>query len=445
MNMLSALLKGLRTRRLVWVRASALLAVGLLLPVAATAQDQPPVPVVAAHVTQEDVSSGHTFVGTVMPTRVAAIGSAVDGRVIEFYVNEGDRVKADQPLAQLLTKTLDIELEGAKAELELRKQELLELENGTRPEELAQAKARLEQMKALHEYAEAKLERAKRLIKSRSSSPEELEDALSAHQAAEQRLAEAQAAYEMAVNGPRKEQIEQARARVRFQEEVINGIEDRIRKHTIVTRFDGYVTAEHTEIGQWVKSGELVAEVMELDSVDVRITVLEDYIDAVAVGTPARVEVGAIPGEAFTGEVVAIVPHADVRARSFPVKVRVKNKMNNGSVMLKSGMFARVTLPVGHREKALLVPKDSLVLGGPSPMVYVVDTASASSNTGTVRPVPVEMGVAYQGRIQVKGALKPGDFVVTRGNERLRPGQPVTITTIEPDTQQAEAVSKTKR
>lgn len=78
-------------------------------------------------------------------------------------------------------------------------------------------------------------------------------------------------------------------------------------------------------------------------------------------------------------------------------------------------------------------------------MVYVVDTASASSNTGTVRPVPVEMGVAYQGRIQVKGALKPGDFVVTRGNERLRPGQPVTITTIEPDTQQAEAVSKTKR
>jgi HlyD family secretion protein len=372
-----------------------------------------------AKVVQSDVTSGHAFVGTVMPTRVAVIGSAVDGRVTHFYVNEGDRVKADQPLAQLLTNTLEIQLAGAKAELELRRQELAELENGTRPEEVNQAKAHLEEMKALKAYTEAKLERAKRLVKSRSGTEDELEDAISAHQQAEQKFRNAEAAHEMAVNGPRQERIAQARAKVQVQQAVVEGIEDRIRKHTIRSPFDGYVTAEHTEVGQWVSSGE------ELDTVDIRVSVLEDYIDKLHVGASARVEVGALPDEAFTGEVVLIVPNADLRSRSFPVKIRVKNKMENGIVLLKSGMFASVTLPVGSSEKSLLVPKDSLVLGGPSPVVYVVDTQSESATTGTVRPTPVELGVAHQGLIQVKGALQAGQWVVTVGNERLRPGQPV--------------------
>lgn len=421
-----------------------LLVTALAFASTASAQEMPPAPVHVAKVVQQDVSSGHTFVGTIMPKRIAAIGSAVDGRVTHFYVNEGDRVKADQPLAQLLTNTLEIELEGAKAELELRRQELAELQNGTRPEELAQAKAHLDEMKALRAYTQLKLERAKRLVKTRSGTEDELDDAISGADQAEQKYRQAEALHEMAVNGPRKERIAQALARVRHQEEVVRGIEDRIKKHTIRSYFDGYVTAEHTEIGQWVSSGELVAEVMELDWVDIRVMVLEDYIDKVSVGAPARIEVGALPDEAFTGEVVLIVPHADVRSRSFPVKVRVENKVVNGSVLLKSGMFARVTLPVGTRENSLLVPKDSLVLGGPSPMVFVVDVDAKSAQQGTVRPMPVELGVAHEGLIQVKGALKPGELVVTRGNERLRPGQAVQFT-IPQDPKAKEVTSTAKR
>src|SRR5688500_8681683 len=71
----------------------------------------PPANVVTAKAIEREITSGHTFVGTVMPKRISTVGSAVDGRVVDFKVNLGDRVKKADPLAQLLTKQLEIELE----------------------------------------------------------------------------------------------------------------------------------------------------------------------------------------------------------------------------------------------------------------------------------------------------------------------------------------------
>ena len=97
-----------------------------------------------APVQQQAVAAGQEFVGTVFPTRTAVIGSAVDGRVIEFPINEGDRVEAGQTLAQLLTETISLELQAAEAELQLRQEEWNELNNGSRSEEIEQSRARVE-------------------------------------------------------------------------------------------------------------------------------------------------------------------------------------------------------------------------------------------------------------------------------------------------------------
>jgi len=145
------------------------------------------------------------------------------------------------------------------------------------------------------------------------------------------------------------------------------------------------------------------------------------------VGMTARVEIAALRGEALTGQIVLIVPQADVRSRTFPVKVRLNNRKAGGSVLIKAGMFARVTLPVGRQVAATLVPKDALVLGGPKPTVYVVDPGEASRDAGRARAVPVVLGVASGELIQVTGPIKPGEQVVVRGNERLMTGQAVTI------------------
>jgi RND family efflux transporter MFP subunit len=153
--------------------------------------------------------------------------------------------------------------------------------------------------------------------------------------------------------------------------------------------------------------------------------VLEQYLENLRVGADARLEVSALPSHTFTGKVAAIVPQADLRSRSFPVKIRVENTVVEGSPLLMPGMFARATLPVGKPEKATLVPKDAVVLGGPTPVVWLVDATSPTAKSGKARMAPVQLGVAKENLIQVVGGVKPGESVIVEGNERLRPMQDV--------------------
>ena len=111
----------------------------------------------------------------------------------------------------------------------------------------------------------------------------------------------------------------------------------------------------------------------------------------------------------------AVIPRADERARTFPVKVRIPNEDRRIGV----GMLATVRLPVGEASEGVLVPKDALVDGPRGRLIYVI------AADDTVRSVPVQTGGAQGVWIAVEGDVAPGDRVVTRGNERLRSGAQV--------------------
>lgn len=394
------------------------------------AQGPPAALVAVSPAVEREVTAAQTFVGTVMPLRKAIIGSAVDGRVVEFPLNEGDRVERGQTLAQLLTETIQLELAAAEAELELRKQELAELENGTRPEEIEQMKARMASAQARMQYAVSR--RARANSAGQAISDEERDEMIALAVESEQAFLDARASYQLAVQGPRKEQIARARAQVAVQQATADRLKDQITKHTIISRFAGYVTAEHTEVGSWVKQGDPVAEVSALDEVEVLAQVVEQYVPHVRVGMAVNVQIPALSVTPLPGVVSAIVPQADVQARTFPVKVRVKNEFSDERPVLKSGMYARVMLPTGNKQTATLVFKDALVLGGAQPIVFVVDAASPNAKQGKVRPVPVELGLAEGSMIQVSGPIQPGQLVVVQGNERLRAGEDVQIQRVVP-------------
>lgn len=391
-----------------------------------------------APIVQREVAKGQTFVGTVMPSRRAIVGSAVDGRVVEFPVNEGDRVYEKQPLAQLLTETISLELEAAEAELDLRNQELAELQNGSRPDEIEQARARMESARASADYRQSQQKRVMSLFQQgRAATDQQVDEATSLSLAAKEAYQEALAAHQLMVDGPRPERIAQAQARVAMQQAVVEKLRDQIKKHTMISRFDGYVVAEHTEIGQWVSRGDPVAEVVALDEVDIEAKVVEGQVPFIHIGSSVRVEIPALPEHTFTGTVVSVVPQADIRSRTFPVKVRVKNEIDKGDQpLIKSGMLAQVTLPTGALQDAVLVPKDSLVLGGSDRMIWIVDPASVTPEEGTglmtaeAEAVPVKLGVAENDLIQVIGDVAGQHSVVVLGNERIprpRPGQPTMV------------------
>src|SRR5690606_8822162 len=139
------------------------------------------------------------------PLKRSVIGSAVDGRVVEFPINVGDRVEAGQTLAQLLTETIKLEVAAAEAELELRQEELEELENGSLPEEIEQARARKEAASANKEYLEQRRTRIEKLRQSNAASEDVVQETVSQSLAADEAYLEAKAAWDLAVRGPRTE------------------------------------------------------------------------------------------------------------------------------------------------------------------------------------------------------------------------------------------------
>jgi multidrug efflux pump subunit AcrA (membrane-fusion protein) len=440
---------------------SAALALALIAGVTVQARAQfGPAPVVAARVVQRDVAGGQTFVGTVTPAKRSAVGSAVDGRVVDYPINIGDRVVKGQPLCQLLTETISIQIAAAEAELRLRAEELRELQNGSRPEEIAQAEAKVEALQALRDFALARYKRFQQLAEQgQTITLEQLEQSRSASIEAERMLNADQQMLTLLVKGPREEKIAQAQARKEAQAELVQQLKDQLKKHAMVSPFDGYVVTEQTEVGEWVTKGQVVAEVVYLDDVEIEAHVLDAQIDSVRVGQTVRVELPALKQPLFVGTVAYISPQGDVKSRTFPVRITVKNQIREDGPAIKAGMMARVTLPVGQSHDALLLPKDAVVFGGPSPVVYVVEPApppSAVPGPSTkaapgakappnaappadpnapppevVRPVPVVLGIADGNLVEVTGDLKPGDRVVTLGNERLRPMAPVNVIQVQ--------------
>ena len=415
-----------------------LLSVTCSISTASAQSSQQAARVVVAKVVKRSVSAGQTFVGAVTPSRESVVGSAVGGRVAELFVNDGDEVtlveegnpprQVGQPIAQLLTETISIEISAAGAQQEIRKQELAELVAGSRPEEIAQAKARLAGAKALMEYATARFRRVKSLYDlDKSASQEEFEEALSASLAAEQNYLAAQAGLKLSVQGPRLEQVKQARARLVAAQEEVRRLEDRKSKHTIRTRFQGFVVAKHTDVGSWISGGDPIAEIIQLDPIEIRVSVPENYIAHVKIGATAQVRLEARRENLIVGKVSRIVPKADSRSRTFPVIVRLPNPKVDGRHIFKAGMLAHVTLGVGREEEALLVAKDALVLDRGNTTIFVVDQ---SSSKPTAREISVQLGVASDSLIQVidrTKTLRAGMLVVVRGNERLRPKQNIEI------------------
>ena len=392
-------------------------------------RSQEPKPVEVDRVILTAVKSAQRVVGSVKPLRTTTVGSAVDGRVEQVLVDEGQQVKRGGKVAQLLTSTLEIELAAARAELKLFKQQEAELKNGSRPEDIAEAKANYLSAKASLQNASNQLNRVKSLATTKAASTAELDLAQQQFEAARFSVAATEALLKRIEKGPRVELIAQAEARVELQKLRCDLLTDRISKCTLRAPYDGFVSAKFTEVGAWIQQGDPIVEMIQLNEVEVNAPVTAESAVNLRRGVSVRCEFPELPSQLFIGTIDRVVPSANAGTRTFPVRIRVENNLRDGTPMLLAGMLARVDLPSGDEKMFPMVPKDALVLNGNDRAVFVVDQKSNSDdpNFGVVRKVAVTLGVASGNRIQVKGQLREGDVVVVVGNERLQPGTEVKM------------------
>ncbi len=188
-----------------------------------------------------------------------------------------------------------------------------------------------------------------------------------------------------------------------------------IERSTVRAPFAGVVVAERIDLGEWVGKGDAVLELISLHELEVRVEVPESHFRNLNPGATATVAFEALPGYEVKGQVSSIIPRANPQARTFPIKVKITNDEGR----IGAGMLAHVSFPLGESYRATVIPKDALITRGEKRFVYLLN------GDDTVEMVPVQIGTGVGEWIEVQGPVEPGSKVVTRGNERLRPGQKV--------------------
>lgn len=332
------------------------------------AQQMPPGPAGYTEARQYRVEGRLRLPASLESNLNSLVASEIAGLVVAYPVKEGDHVKKGRVLARLNQRDLELNLDAAKGQLE-------------------EAKAR-------RQGAQRNFHRARALFDSKVFSQQQLDDTR----------------YEFNAWQGRVVNLTAQIKRIQYD----------IQRSAIIAPFDGVVIKKRTQVGEWLHVGDPVVELLSLSELEVVADVPEQYYPTLRLGDPASVRFAAFAGRRFPGTISAIIPRANEEARTFPVKVRLRH----GPARLGAGMIAQVELDGvgvsrGGSHLATVVPKDALVRKGTRLLVFLI------GQDNTVKPVPVTTGVGVADWIEVIGSVRPGDRVVTRGNERLRPGQKV--------------------
>ena len=405
-----------------------------------------PSTVAVSKIISSNQSASMQFIGTVTPINNSVIGSAVDGRVEKIFVDAGDKVlkesskdetiaKFGQPLLQLRTGTLQIQIDAAEIDLKTQVAALEELQTSL-PIEIEQAEATVKDLSARLKYSKSKYDRMERLFRNGGgSTANERDEAFSNYRSAEESLKASNAMLRKLV-ATKEKRLAGAKSLVEAKRTEIRRLQDLKSKYTIRAPFDGYVVSRTANVGQWISQGEDVFQVVQLDPIEVVIKVPQSSVQQLQVALeqsikageklPAQVQVDGMPN-VFEGSVHRIVPQADLRSRSFSVRVRLKNPETKAGHLLKAGMLARVNLSIGKKAESLFVEKDALVLGDEQ-ITIVIAEKGEKEGMAKVRPVPIQVGGSIKNWISIRGSIKKDDLVIVEGNERLRPGQEVKIT-----------------
>ena len=165
-------------------------------------------------------------------------------RVKDILVQEGEAVEAGQILARLDTTTLNLQLMQAKAQLAVQQQSLQRLKNGSRPEEINQAKANLNAAQADAQYATQQFQRMQSVHASTDQnavSKSDLEAARARYQSAQAKAIVAQNNYRLTQAGPRKEDIDAAAAQTDAGKAQVALLEQRLKDAELKAPIAGVV------------------------------------------------------------------------------------------------------------------------------------------------------------------------------------------------------------
>lgn len=273
------------------------------------------------------------------------------GRIQQMQVREGDKVQANQLIAELDATRYEAAVARAEAQVAVQKEIVARLLAGSRPEEIAEVQARVRAAATLAKDAGQKLTRAQELAKNEYVSQQQLEAAQTAAEVARANLEALQQTAELVALGPRKEDLAAAQAQLRVYEATLALAKQELADTRLYAPADGIIQNRVLEPGDMAFPQNPAYTLALNDPIWVRAYVPEPDLGKISEGMPAQVMTDSFPGKTYEGTVGFISPTAeftpkqvetsDLRTRLvYQVRVNVKNPRNE----LRLGMPVTVRI-----------------------------------------------------------------------------------------------------
>lgn len=302
---------------------------------------------------ERPVSGGGLTLYGHIDVREVELAVNANERLVKVLFWEGDRVEPGQLMAQLDLTPFRAEVARLEAEIAAQRALVEKLENGSRPQEIAIARARLAETKALERDAWITYRRLKKLLPRKLTSPEAVDDAKAQAEAASARRRAAEQSLSLALEGPRREDIAAAKARLASLQARLTLARHRLESASLYAPAAGVVRDRILEPGDMASPQRPVYSLALTDPIWARAYVDEPDLGKLRLGMGAEIVSDSFPNKRYPGWVGYISPTAEFTPKTvqteklrthlvYQVRVFVCNPQGE----LRLGMPVTVHIPL---------------------------------------------------------------------------------------------------
>ena len=406
-----------------------LLLAGALAYVLVGLSGRKPVPKISAVTPmRENLVSSISSNGKVEPISPYVMRAQLDTFVEKVRATEGQTVKRGRVILELDVKDVAAKLSEAKGKLLRAQDDLRAAKAGGRTDDAARVAGDLAKAQAERDRLQKNHEGLQRLIKQQAATQDELaanDLALTKARAEVTRLAAGKQEFDRSV----KLDTDQAGLHVQQIENEIAALDEKVRQGRITAPADGTLYSLPVKAGDYVKLGDLLAEMADLHKVRVRAFIDEPELGALEENEPVKITWDALPSKTWVGKTEIIpkqvVPHQNRSVGELLCAV------NNDKLELLPNINVNVRINSRERIGVLSVPRGAVAAEGGKRYVFVVKRNQLSVNKSILEKREIHVGIADATNYEVVSGLQEGELVALPGDVDLRDGMTVTVITTE--------------
>jgi HlyD family secretion protein len=406
-----------------------LLLAGVLAYVLVELSGRKPVPKVAVvEPTRENLVSSISSNGKVEPIAPYVMRAQLDTFVEKVRATEGQPVKKGQVILELDVKDAAARLAEAKAKLLKAEDDLRSANAGGKIDEAARVAGDLAKAEARRDRLQKNNDVLQRLVARQAATQDELaanDLSLIEAQAEVTRLSAAKQQFERGV----KLDTGQTTLRVQQTQNEVAALDEKVRQGRIVAPADGTLYSLPAKAGDYVKLGDLLAEMADLHKVRVRAFIDEPELGALEANEPVKITWDALPNRTWVGK-TEIIPKQVVKRDTRSVG-ELLCSINNDKLELLPNINVNVRINSRERLGVLSVPRGAVEADGSRRYVFVVKKNQLGVGKSTLEKREIHVGIADATNYEVVSGLQEGELVALPGDVDLRDGMTVIAITTE--------------